>query len=170
MPYQTIDPNIIKVGDPITKEILNLLKNNLDDHEERLSTLAGGSGKIVFFNDLVVVNSYRPSDLLGAAFFEVPQSCIITEFAIQIFAKGAVTTGALQVDLKKNNSTNPTGFNSVFSAPATVNFATDLDFARKNAVINAAQQSLVAGDILRLDILNLQSGIDKFKIFGIGEF
>lgn len=170
MAYQTINPNNIKVGDPVTKDILNLIKANFDDHEERLSTLAGGSGKIVFFNDLVVVNTYRPNDLLGTAFFEVPQSCIVTEFAIQIFAKGAVTTGTLQVDLKKNNSTNPTGFNSVFSTPATVNFATDADFARKNAVINAAQQSLVAGDILRLDVLNLQKGIEKFKIFGIGEF
>lgn len=170
MAYQTIDPNTIKVGDPVTKEILNLIKANFDDHEERLSTLAGGSGKIIFFNELILIRDYKISDLDGVVYFEVANDCIITECSLQIFGKNGITVGIAEVDIKKNNSTNNSGFNSILTNTPKVNFATDADYSKKFGVINNSLQAFVAGDILRLDILSLPEGIDKIKFHARGEF
>lgn len=168
MAYVTIDPDTIKVGDPIKKELLDLLKDNLDDHETRLQTLSGGSGKISLFNEDFIIGV--GGSLTGVLYYEVIQDCIITEGAIQLFAKTPATTGSLTVDVKKNTTTNPSGFNSVFSSAPTINVATAADYDRATGTINPAAQALVVGDILKVDITSLPDGLPAFRLDLIGEF
>ena len=55
MAYVTIPSTSIEVGDALKKELFDLIKDNLDDHETRIQTLSGGSGKIIVFNDEIFI-------------------------------------------------------------------------------------------------------------------
>lgn len=168
MAYVPIDPNTIKVGDPIKKELLDLLKANFDDHEARLQILSGGSGKISIFNEDIILGV--GGELTAVLFYEVIQSCVVVEGAIQLFEKAPATTGNLTVDVKKNTTTNPTGFNSIFTTPPTLNIATAADYQRAVGTINPAAQVLNVGDILRIDITSLPVGLRAFRTVLLGEF
>lgn len=170
MAFVPIDLNTIKVGDPIKKELLDLLKNNFDDHESRLQTLAGGSGKISLINQDFFINANASGFLTGTFFVEVIQQCIITEGSIQLFAKSPATTGSLTIDIKKNTTTNPSGFNTIFSTQPTLNLAVAADYSKNAGIINPAAQALAVGNILRVDITGLPSALKKFRVNLIGEF
>lgn len=168
MPFVPINPATIEVGDPITKELFDLIKSNFQDHEDRLQTLSGGSGKISLMNEDVYIG--LGGELTGVLFYEVIQNCIITEGAIQLFEKAPATTGNLTIDIKKNTTTDPTGFNSIFSAPPTLNIATATDYQRATGTVNPSAQALAVGDILRLDITALPEFLKKFRVNLLGEF
>lgn len=170
MAYSPIDLSTIKVGDPIKKELLDKIRNNFQDHEERIQIIAGGSGKISLINEDAYVLSNASGQLTGCFFVEVIQACIITEGSIQLFAKGSATSGSLTVDVKKNTTTNPSGFNTIFSTPPTLNMAVAADYSKNAGIVNPAAQALAVGDILRVDILGLPSALKRFRINLIGEF
>lgn len=169
MAYTPIPTGSIRVGDPITKELWDLLRSNFEDHEERLTVLGGGSGKISLFNTDIKIGSNASGILTGVLYYEVLQSCIITEGAIRLFTKSPATTGSLTVDIKKNTSTNPSGFNSIFSVAPTISMAA-ADYSRNAGTINPAMQTLNVGDILRVDITALPAGLQRFMLLLIGEF
>lgn len=168
MPFVPINPATIEVGDPITKELFDLIKNNFEDHESRLQILSGGSGKISLMNEDIHIGV--GGDLVGVLYYEVIQNCIITEAAIQLFEKAPATIGTLSIDIKKNTTTDPTGFNTVFSTPPSIDIATALDYQRTTGLINSAAQALAVGEILRLDITGLPEFLKKFRVDLLGEF
>jgi hypothetical protein len=170
MAYIPIDLSTIKVGDPIKKELLDLVRNNFEDHESRIQIIAGGSGKIALINEDAYVLANASGLLTGCFYVEVIQACIITEGSIQLFAKANATSGTLTVDVKKNTTTNPSGFNSVFSTPPTLNLAVVADYSKNAGIINPAAQALAVGDILRVDITALPTALKRFRINLIGEF
>lgn len=170
MAYSTISNSDIEVGKPIKKELFDLIKSNLDDHETRLLALSGGSGKLSLINTDIDIGSNASGLLTGAFYIEVIQDCIATEGAIQFFAKSPATTGNLTVDIKKNTSTNPTGFTSLFTSAPTLSASSDPDFTRATGTINASTQVLNIGDILRVDVTSLPVGLQKFRLVLIGEF
>jgi len=170
MAYTTINNTDIEVGKPIKKELFDRIKSNFDDHETRLLALSGGSGKLSLINHDIVIGSNASGLLAGAIYIEVVQDCIATEGAIQFFAKSPASSGSLTVDIKKNTSTNPTGFTSLFTSAPTLNAASAPDFTRATGTINPSTQVLNIGDILRVDVTSLPVGLQKFRVVLIGEF
>ena len=170
MAYTSINSANIQVGKAIKKELWDLIKSNLDDHETRLLALSGGSGKLNLINTDINIGSTSSSLLTGAFYIEIIQDCIVTEGAIQFFAKSPATTGNLVVDVKKNTSTNPTGFTSLFTSAPTLSASTDPDFTRATGTVNPSTQVLNIGDILRVDITSLPVGLQKFRLVLVGEF
>jgi hypothetical protein len=170
MAYVTIDPTTIEVGDAITADLFTLIKDNLDDLDTRVTTLGSGSGTISLINTDVRIGSTDDQFLTGAFHFEVFQDCIITEGAIQLFEKSPATTGSLTVDVKKNTTTNPAGFNTVFSSAPTINIATAADYDRATGTVNPSAQTLTAGDIIRVDITSLPAGLQRFRVVLKGVF
>ena len=168
MAYTPIDPAIIKVGDPIVKELWDQIRDNFIDHETRLQTLGGGSGKVNLINDDFLIAS--PSSLTGVAYYEVIQDCIIIEASMQLFAKGGATSGNLEIDIKKGTSTNPAGFTSIFTTKPILNMASASDYQKKLGTINGAAQALSIGNILKVDITGLPTNLKGFRVTVIGEF
>jgi len=166
--FTPIDPNKIKVGDPVTKELLDFIKNNFDNLDERVSTLGEGSGRVSLINEDFQIGV--GGTFTGVLFYEVMQDCIATEASIQLFAKAPATTGSLIVDIKKNSTTNPSGFNTIFSTPPTINIAAASDYTRQTGTIDPAKQTLTVGTILRVDITGLPVGLEKFRLNLMGEF
>lgn len=168
MAYVTIDPDSIEVGDPLKKELFDLIKDNFDDHETRIQTLSGGSGKISVFNDEIYIGG--SAQTTGVLYFEAYQPFNVVEVSIQIFEKSPATSGYLTVDAKKNTDTNDANFTTILTTPPTINIATDPDYTRETAVINTGAQTLDTGDILRIDITALPVGLQRFRVVVIGEY
>lgn len=170
MAFTTIDPNTIEIGDALRKDLFDLIKSNMDDLDSRITALGTGAGKVSLINTDIAIGSNDDGFLTGALHVEVIQNCSITEGAIQLFLKSPATSGSLTVDVKKNTTTNPSGFNSVFTSAPTLDFTTATDYQRATGTVNPATQALVVGDILRVDITGLPTGLQKFRVVLVGEF
>lgn len=170
MAFVTINPTTIEVGDAITADLFALIKANEDDLDSRVTTLAAGSGTVSLINTDIRIGSNDDQFLTGALHYEVLQACIVTQGAIQLFEKSPATTGSLTVDVKKNTTTNPSGFNSLFTSAPTINVATAADYDRATGTVNPSTQSLNVGDILRVDITGLPTGLQRFRVVLVGAY
>lgn len=168
MAYVTIDPDSIEVGDPLKKELFDLIKDNFDDHETRIQTLSGGSGKVIVFD--FVVNIGPNAGTTKLTYFKALQSIIITEVTIQIFEKTPAITGTISVDVKKNTDTNDANFTTILTTQPSVDIATDPDYTSDSGVINTGAQTIAAGSLVRLDITSLPSNLARFHVLVSGEF
>jgi hypothetical protein len=158
------------VGKPTKKDIFDIFADNLDDHEARLIALASGSGKISLINESFEIGSNDDQYLIGAKYYRVIQDCIVTEGSFDLFLKAPATSGTLTIDVKKNTSTNPSGFTSLFTSPPSINISSATDYQRVNGTINPSTQALLVGDIIKVDITSLPSGLQGFHFTLIGEF
>jgi len=170
MAFIAINTNLLDVGDPIKKEILDLVKDNFDDHESRIVQVESVISKIDVFND-VVYNASVFSTALGIIFFQASNAFTLTEAKITIFEKGSLT-GFLEVDIKKNTSLNPAGFASVMTTRPLIDYSTAASYDDStNAVFDNSAKNILPGDWLRLDITQAPTGgvIPKFNIQVFGE-
>lgn len=168
MAFTTINPANIEVGDPITADLLTLIKTNFDDHETRILAASTSTAKISLINTDISIGSTASALNIGCMYVEVLNNCTVTEGSLQLFLKSPATAGSITIDIKKNTSTNPTGFNSVFTVLPTFNIATASDYQKVTGTINPTYQNLVTGDILRLDITSIPVGLQKFKVVLMG--
>lgn len=172
MSFLTIDPNKIKVGDPITKEIFDLIRTNFDDHESRLNAFEAGAVKIPVFDFEIVNNTMYPPSMTGIAYYTARQAFTITDCFIQIFEKGTLT-GTIQIDIKKSAGANLSdgSFTSIFSTKPSVAFASASDYARSTNQILNAGQAIAIGEVLRLDLSAIPTTgfIDRFIVCCYGE-
>ncbi len=53
MAYTPINLAEVQAGKPVKESLMTRIKNNLDDHEARISQLAGGVNQTVVFNDII---------------------------------------------------------------------------------------------------------------------
>lgn len=151
MAFTPIDTDTIKVGDPITKELLDKIKANFDDLDARLNQSETTGGSVFILNDFA---SLAGLDALEPYIFYciAPQDFSITEFRAQIFNKGSVSSGVLGLDLQKATDTNSANFNSVLTSNLSFNFATDASYSEKVATINSSASNIIAGDVLRIEV------------------
>ena len=73
MAFVTIPSTLIEVGKAVKKELFQTIKDNLDDHESRISGLAGGANKIQVFEynvrpDQLDIGRIIPADMTLAEF------------------------------------------------------------------------------------------------------
>jgi len=179
MAYTTLDPNKIKVGDPNVKELWDLIKDNLDDHETRIDNFEAGAVKIPIFIFEVTMDTFDP-DLTGLAYFTAIQGMTISEAYIQIFEKNSLT-GSLEIDIKKSTTDLANAsFTTIFTTKPKIVYAAAANYDQStNQVIDSGSATLNVGDVLRLDLTILPSqvggsgqqidGIRKFLIVCYGE-
>lgn len=168
MAYENISDSEIEVGKPTKEEIFRKIKGNLDHLKSVIDNVSGGSGKVEIFN-LDVYGGVPSGSLTGLLYHEIIQDCRITNVQIQIFEKGIITTGNLQIDIKKNTTPDNVGMNSILDILPTVDFATATDYQKANGTLNSTNQNVVIGDILRLDITQIPANLGKFRILVFAE-
>jgi hypothetical protein len=168
MAFNNLTNTEIEVGEPVKKELFSKIQESLADLDSRATALEGGSGAIDIFNNDVFIGTNPITT--GVAYWEAPFDLTLTECAIQIFARGVVTTGTLTIDIKKNSTPNPTGMTSVFTSAPTINMASVSDYARATGTFNPSNQSITQGQILRFDITSLPTNLTAFRIILKGGF
>lgn len=167
MAFNPIDINTIKVGDPITRDLWVLLKNNFDDHELRINSLSTTGGTVFIFNgDVSFVNysSLRPNIF----YYTARQDFSINDFRVRLFTKGGITSGNLTLRLEKSNDPNDANFATILTTDITFNFATDADYLEKVAVINPSQNDITTGQIIRVKVIGIPSGFTGKILMSIG--
>lgn len=167
MAFNPIDINTIKVGDPITRDLWVLLKNNFDDHELRINSLSTTGGTVFIFNgDVSFVNysSLRPNIF----YYTARQDFSINDFRVRLFTKSGVTSGNLTLRLEKSNDPNDANFATILTTDITFNFATDTDYTEKIAALNASLNDITTGQILRVKIMSVPAGFNGDILMSIG--
>jgi len=173
MAFTTIDSATLKVGDPLTKNLLDLIKSNEDDLDSRVTAVEGSSGKVVIFNE-IVINAATLADggtITGLDLYRAESNFNLTDAKVFIFTKDGLT-GNLEMDVQLSSSADFTSSNSVFTTKPKIVYSSASDYDESaNTVFNATYQSITAGQYLKLNISEVPSGgtIGKFGIYFIGE-
>ena len=170
MAFATIPASSIEVGDPITKDLFDLVKDNLDDHETRVLALESGQSRIELIN-CIFGNAVSASSFTGIFDVNAPQGLVITDCYVQIYEKGSLA-GFLEIDVKVNSTPDDVGMTSIFSTLPKITYASASDYDKStNQVFNTLQTTVAEGDNIRLDITQLPTGgvIGKFRVVLYGE-
>jgi hypothetical protein len=167
MAFNAINSNEIEVGDPVTADLMTKIKDNFDDHENRISDFEGAA-VIPVFNALVVMNTSDP-DLTGKAYFTAPCDFTISSCYIQIFTKGTMT-GSLEIDIAKA-ATLGAAYTSIFTTKPKITMASAADYDKSTNQVFAAGQAVTAGEILRVDLTSIPGTVvaTKFLIVCTGD-
>lgn len=167
MAFVPIDANKIKVGDPITKDILDLIKSNFDDHESRINSLATASVTVPILNG--DVSFYGFSTLEPDIFnFKARQDISINDFRVQLFSKQGITSGSLILRLEKSNDTNNANFATILNSDLSFNFSIETDYSEKVASINSSLNNIITGQVLRIKVIGIPFGFTGKILVSIG--
>lgn len=152
MAFTPINSTSIEVGDALKKELFDLVKTNLDDHETRINSVEATAKKIDVFKFLLL-NGSSFSTATGIAYYRAEDDFTITKGAIQIFEKG-ILTGFVEIDIKKSTTDmDNASFTSIFTTKPKITYASAVDYQEStNQVLNSSMTSIVSGNYLRLDI------------------
>lgn len=168
MAFTTISSAIIQVGKAIKKELFQAIKDSLDDLDSRTAALEV-TGSFIEIIDQTIYSATTAAALTGLLFYKVKQNTRVTKVEVQIYEKGAISSGSVTIDLKKATTLGGT-FTSVMTVLPTINFASASDYAANSGTINAVLNDLVTGEFLRLDFTALPSTpLSKCRVIVTGE-
>jgi hypothetical protein len=167
MAFVAIDSNTIKVGDPITKELWDLLKSNLDNLDLRITSLATSGGTVFILNQALDFTGFslsRPN----VFYYKARQDFSINDFRAQLFSKDGVASGNLVLDLQKASDTNDANFASILTTSLSFNFASDAAYSEKVATIDSALNDILTDEVLRVKVTGLPPGYFGTILISIG--
>lgn len=167
MAFESINLNTIKVGDPITRDLWLLLKNNFDDHEFRLNSFETLIGSVSVINgdiDFIGFSGLDPN----VFHYKVRQDFSINDFRVQLFDKQGVTSGTLVFDLQKSIDTNNSNFVTILDSSFEFDFSVDADYAEKVATLNSTENNVSVGEVLRVRVTNVPFGFNGKVLISIG--
>lgn len=163
MAFNPIDQNDIEVGKPVKQDLFQTTKDNFDDHEARIASLAQSAAKVeVFIGELSNLQQYSPNNatLQRVGLIRASRNFRIINAQIYVLHGGvnqdvAPTAGTLEIDVLKG--TDLQTLNSIFSIrPAVTTFAE----GDTNATVGFVPSGEIIdqGDWIQLDITSLQTG------------
>ena len=168
MAYTEIPSSLIGLGKALRKELFDLIRNNLSDHESRIAGLSLGASPIEVFNDLIL-NASSAASFTGLQYFRALSAFSVSVVQVEIFEKGLITNGTLSIDVKKSTTGLGGTYESILTTPPAIDFTTASDYATATGILNGSKQSISQGDILRLDVIGLPSTpIGKFRVLVYG--
>jgi hypothetical protein len=164
MAFIEIPPALIEVGKSLKKEIFDAIKSSLDDHEARINAISVGSAPIEIFN-VTILNASSAASLTGLTFYRAPTSFNISLVQVEIFEKGAISSGTLSIDIKKGISLDDADLSTVLTTQPAIDFSTASDFDIETGVLDTDEQSVLQGEVVRLDVTSLPSiPLGKFRV------
>lgn len=119
--------------------------------------LSGGGGSAIteIFATEIVIGSNGPT-ITGLVHFKAIGAKTISSVSVQLYEKGAIVSGILEVDIKINTTPNDVGMASIFTVKPSFDFSTAVDYDSSSGTL--ASSSVASGSFLRLDITSIPSG------------
>jgi hypothetical protein len=168
MAYTELPLAIIAVGKAIKREIFTTIRSDLIDHETRITALSLGTAPIEVWNN-TVLNASSASTMTGLDYYRAITNFTISRVEIEIFEKGIITSGVLSIDIEKGNTMDAGSMTSVLSVQPSIDFSTASDYAIATGTLNVSNQTVSAGQFLRLDVTSLPSiPLGKFRVLVYG--
>lgn len=159
MAFTTIQNLQIGAGQAVKQELLTKVKDNFDDHEERILTLESSftNFRPIEFTVLGTTGKVIIQD--GLVLERVNFDCIVT--SIRLFVWTAGTTGTLTVDLEYKRGGG--AWTSLLSTPLQASYASGDRHVATGALAVSSFQ-LNAGDIVRLNVDAVQTRGNSFQV------
>lgn len=163
MSFTAITTPEVTSGKPVTADVGLKIKDNFDDHESRLLSIEGGAGttypSIVFRVNGPYYHGWSGT-ITGLVKSAVNFSITITGVRLIIDTAGSSGTTEIDVKFKRGGGS----WTSILSTKPTVAFGAGDDATSSNGVVDAANNDLLAGDLLRLDLTSVQTGGSGFTV------
>ena len=160
MSFTSIPTGWLDTGDPVKKELMDRIKDDLDDLDTRTSTVeaATTSETPIIFQ---VVGPYwnEGSSITNAAsVIRVPYD--ITLKNARLFLEDDGSSGTLTVDVKYSTDSGSTWTTIFSSAPSIAQGGGD--YGTDTGTLSVTD--IDAGDLLKLDITSVMSGNEAFSV------
>ncbi len=155
MAYVTITDQEIEVGEPTAKPLFDKIKDNLDDHEDRLGAIevAATSRPPIDFGVFGIMQAPFAYD--GLLIYRTPID--ITATGVRLLQKIAGASGTLTVDIEYKRGGG--AWTSILTGPISLTSA-DGDLALESGVL--AITDFLAGDLFRLNVDSVQADQEDF--------
>ena len=144
------------VREIITNSQSQVLTNKTIDYSQNtILNIPGLDSSFDIFNTTITIGT-SASTATGLLHFKATQNITLTSIKAQLFEKNGVSSGILEVDVKKNSTPDDVGMTSICSIKPSFDFASISDYAISNGTISTT--SISSGEYLRLDLTNIPTG------------
>lgn len=161
MSWQIINNSEIETGQPVSSSTQSKIKNNLENLQDRITTLEGG-GNTVYPPLTFRVNGNYTEDLTSFVnILKTTTNFNLTITGVRLLIDQAGSSGKTEIDLLVKTSS---GYQSIFSTKPSVLASAGDDSISSNAVLNPALTNVLAGSLLRLDLVEGQTYGKNFLV------
>lgn len=158
MAFTPLNSSMIAAGKPTRQELFTVTKDNFDDHETRITSLEGSIGQSIPIDFSITGEVSQGYVMDGLLHHRVHQN--ITVLGVRLVTMDAGSAGTIEIDVKYKRGANP--FATILTSNITQVFSAG-DYAVSSGVI--AVPSLLLGDILRLDVVSVQTGAREVHVY-----
>lgn len=158
MAFTLINTSEIEAGEPTSQELFTKIKDSLDDLNSRAATLESTSNNYLPIE--FAVNGPSDDGLITDGLLITRLTFDITVLGVRLFILNAGTAGDTTIDVEYKRGAG--SWTSIVSSPVTANFG-DGDEHLESGTL--AVTSLLAGDLIRLNVDDVQTGSDTFIVF-----
>jgi hypothetical protein len=167
MAFLTIPSSATDVGAPITKDLMDKLRTNGEDHEVRISAMEANSSVVYIVNGDMSFAGFDISNP-NIFYYKAKTSIIITDFRVQLFSKDGISSGFLSFDLQKSINTNDVNFSTILSSNLSINFASASDYSEFTATLDGLKTTIAIGSVLRIKVTELPTGFRGQVLISVG--
>ena len=163
MAFDPITDEEIEVGKPLKKSLFTKIQQNLAEHEQRIGdNSAGVAGTLPLImrvnGDYALMTPAQKANTLKTTF-----GADVTITNIFLYIDEAGSAGTTEIDVLSNTTSGPS-YTTLFSTKPSVAFGIGDDAISSNGVLDGANLSVSAGDILKLTITDSQTGANGFMV------
>lgn len=160
MSYVPLDADDLAVGEPVLSSTALQIKNNLDNHEERLGAVETG-GATTYPPIIMRVGGPIQWVPLGVTTLFTTMNFNLSVTGVFLIVEKA-GSGVTTVDIQSKRGAG--AWQSLLTTKPSVNSVAG-DFAiSSNAVLDLTKVNLLAGDLLRLVVNGVQAGGNGFIV------
>jgi hypothetical protein len=158
MAFTALTTGEITSGQPVSSTTQGKIKTNFDDHETRIGSIESGSS--VAYPPLImrVNGSYRTK----TAILKTTCNFNLMVSGLRLIIDHAGTLGTTQVDVKFKRGAG--AWTSILTTLPSVSYTSGDDAVSTNAVLNPTYSTLQGGDLIRLDVVSVQTSSMSFMV------
>lgn len=161
MSYVELTDEEIATGKPVANTLTEKIKDNFIDHESRIIGIETGTN-IDYPPIILRVNGYYRHLVGLTGTLKTTLNFALRITGVRLIVGSAGSSGTTEIDVLYKRGAG--AFTSILSTTPTVSFSAGSDSVSTNAVIDTNEDNLLAGDILRLDILSSQVDTRDFLV------
>lgn len=158
--FTPITTGEITTGEPVSTATQTKIKENFDDHEERLQAAEESSGEY----PAIVLRVGGYYSRLGATtgLIKTTTNFTLTLTGARIIVETAGSAGTLEIDIKRKRGGG--AWESIFTALPSIGFGSGNDAISAAGTLDPSKVDLIAGDLLRLDTTSVQTNGKGFHV------
>lgn len=161
MAFTPIGSTEIESGKPVTTSTQGKIKDNFDDHEERISVIE--SGTATTYPPLIfrVSGNYSVAGAVDGV-LKTTTNFPIQVTGVRLLIDTAGSGGTTEIDVKYKRGV--AAYTSILTTKPSVASSSGNDALSSNGVVNPSHDTLQAGDIIRLDLTSVQTNGVGFTV------